>query len=137
MRLADIIGPAKIGTVKMASLLSRYNECRIVLIQAARRRQTIRYGALAAALGLKLARQEWNTVLGPIAADETRRTGRDLTLIVVYASGPAMGLSRYFSNIRGGRAPQTTMLNPRDPQQVLEYQQELQRVFDTYAGLPS
>jgi hypothetical protein len=78
-------------------------------------------------------RQEWNTVLGPIAADEVQKTGHDLTLVVVYATGPAKGLGRYFSNIRGGQSPQSNVLSPSNQQQVTAYKQALQRVFNRYA----
>ncbi len=74
----------------MASLVGHYVKCRKLLCEAAKRRETITYGALATALGLKSPRQEWSTVLGPIADDEVKKTGHDLTLVVVYAAGPAM-----------------------------------------------
>ena len=86
----------------MGGLQNYYSQCRKILCLAAKRRETITYGALATQLGLKSPRQEWSTVLGPIAVDEAKKTGRDLTLVVIYASGPAKGLSRYFSNVRGG-----------------------------------
>ena len=72
-------------------------------------------------------------MLGPIAADEVRKTGHDLTLVVVYASGPAKDLGRYFSNIRGGRSPQSTALSPGNPQQVAAYKQAREQVFNRYA----
>ena len=109
---------------------------RTILCQTAKYGETIKYGELAEALGLKSPRQQWNTVLNPISIDEVRATGVDLTLIVVYASGPAKNLSRYFSNIRGGQTPQTTMLDPRCPKQVAAYRKQLQKVFNTYANLP-
>ena len=89
--------------------------------------------SLATVLGLKSAQQQWSTLLHPLSKAETKNTGADLTLIVVYASGPAEGLSRYFSNVRGGAAPGTNMLDPRDSKRVAEYRQELETVFDTYA----
>ena len=81
--------------------------------------------SLAEALRLKSARQQWNTVLHPLSESETEQTGADLTLIVVYASGPAKGLGRFFSNVRGGAAPGT--------KQKAAYKQELERIFDRYA----
>jgi hypothetical protein len=117
----------------MGGLQSYQSQCRKILCLTAKRRETITYGRLAAALGLKAPRQQWNTVLDPISKSEIEKTRADLTLIVVYASGPAEGLSRYFSNVRGGAAPGTTMLDPRDAKQVASYKQELKRVFDTYA----
>lgn len=119
----------------MGSLHHHYSACRKVLCLAAKGRETITYAALASRLGLKSPRQEWNTVLGPISVDEVQKTGRDLTLVVVYTSGPAKGLSRYFSNLRGGRPPHTTMLDPRNSQQVASYKQELEKVFDAYANV--
>jgi hypothetical protein len=95
----------------------------------------ITYGDLAKALELPSAQQRWSTVLGPISVDEVEKTGRDLTLVVVYASGPAKGLSRYFSNVRGGQAPQSHMLDPRDPKRVDEYRRELESVFEAYAKI--
>jgi len=88
---------------------------------------------LAKALGLRLARQEWNTVLDPICESEKQQTGSDLTLVVVYKSGPAKGLSRYFSNRK--HPPRTTELDPRDQRQVQAYKSELEKVFDTYSKL--
>lgn len=114
----------------MGSLLGQYARCRSTLCQTAKRRQTITYGALAAALGLKSPRQNWSSVLNPIYDAELKLTGTDLTLVVVYGSGPAQGLSRYFSN---GRAAQTTMVDPKDPRQVASYRAELEKVFDAYA----
>jgi hypothetical protein len=113
----------------MGSLLSRYSECYEILRTRAAQRQTITYGELAANLGLPLPRQEWNTVLDPICDNEKRRTGRDLSLVVVYGTGPAKGLGRYFSN-RG--APRSKMLDPKDIVQVMAFKAELQRVFDAY-----
>jgi hypothetical protein len=108
--------------VEMSSLHTR----------AAKRRRTITYGDLASALGLSLPRQKWSTVLNPICDDERKKTGTDLTLVVVYKTGPAKGLSRYFSNTS---PPQTKLLNPTNPQQVAAFKRELEKVFDTYAGL--
>lgn len=117
----------------MGNLQNYHFQCRKILCESAKRRVTITYGALAAALGLKSPRQEWNTVLGPIATDEVQNTGHDLTLVVVYASGPAKGLGRYFSNIRGSQPPQSSALNPSDRQRVAAYKQALQQVFNRYA----
>jgi hypothetical protein len=117
----------------MGNLKNYQSECRRVLCLAAKRRETITYGKLAAALGLKSARQQWSTLLHPLSEMEIKNTGADLTLVVVYASGPAEGLSRYFSNVRGGAGPGTSMLDPADSKRVTEYKQELESVFDTYA----
>ena len=117
----------------MSNLDSYQAQCRKILCLSAKRRQTMTYGALASALGLKSPQQKWSTVLGPIASNEASQTGEDLTLVVVYATGPAKDLGRYFSNIRGGAPPQSNALDPKNPQQVAAYQQALQRVFDRYA----
>jgi hypothetical protein len=114
----------------MGSLLGQYAECRRILCQTAKRRETITYGALAEALGLKLAQQNWSSVLDPIYDAEMKLTGTDLTLVVVYGSGAAKGLSRYFSN---GRAVQTTRLDPKDARQISKYEAALEKVFDAYA----
>jgi len=118
----------------MPTLIAHYAQCRKLLCQAAKRRERITYGALATALGLRSPRQKWNTVLGPIAADEVSNTGYDLTLVVVYASGPAKNLGRYFSNIRGGAPPQSGTLDPLNAQQVAAYTQALDQVFNRYAS---
>jgi hypothetical protein len=73
--------------VPLPSLIGHHVKCRKLLCDAAKRRETIEYGALATALGLKSPRQEWSTVLGPIADDEVKKTGHDLTLVVVRRSG--------------------------------------------------
>jgi hypothetical protein len=72
-------------------------------------------------------------VLHPISETESKQTGADLTLVVVYASGPAKGFPRYFSNVPGGAAPGTTMLDPEDDKQVADYERDLEHVFNTYA----
>lgn len=118
----------------MGSLQTYRAGCRKILCETAKRRDTITYGALAAKLGLKSPRQEWSTVLNPISVEETKKAGRDLTLVVVYASGPAKGLSRYFSNLRRGQPPQADLLNPHNQGQVAAYRQELEKVFDAYAA---
>jgi len=95
------------------SLLRYRVQCRKILCEKAKAKQKITYAELAKALGLPSPKQNWKTVLDPISVDEVQRTGRDLTLVVVYSQGqPAQGLSRYFSNVRGGQKPRTTMLDP-------------------------
>lgn len=119
----------------MGTLIQHYNACRKELCAAAKGGRTITYGDLAKALGLKLARQEWNTVLDPLSKDEVKKTGHDLTLVVVYASGPAKGLGRYFSNLAGGKPPGSTQLDPKNPQQVANYRQALQQVYARYTNV--
>jgi len=117
----------------MGDFLDHYTSCRKILRQTAKRRNTITYSALASALGLRSPRQRWSALLNPIAKAEVQDTGRDLTLVAVYSSGVAKGLSRYFSNLRGGHAPQATLLDPRDHKRVAAYRRELESVFDAYA----
>jgi hypothetical protein len=62
----------------MGSLLPYLSECRRILCLSAKRREGMTYGALAAALGLKSPRQQWNTVLDPLAETEVKKTGADL-----------------------------------------------------------
>ena len=120
----------------MGNLIGHYTQCRKLLCQAAKAGNKVTYEDLAAGLGFQSPRQQWSTVLGQIAADEVRKTGHDLTLVVVYKSGPAKGLSRYFSNIRGGQRHQSSILSPSNRQQVAAYKQALEGVFDKYADLP-
>ena len=105
------------------------------MCEVAKQRTTVTYGDLATELGLKLPRQNWSSILDPLSTDSVRNSGRDLTLVVVYKHGPAKGLSRYFSNVRGGETPRTKMLNPRDPNDIAAYKRELEKVYDTYAKL--
>lgn len=116
----------------MPTLNSRYAQCRKVLCLTAKRRETITYDALGKAIGLH-ARIRWSYLLNPMAADEIKKTGHDLTLVAVYGSGPAKGLGRYFSNIRSGRPPGSKLLDPRNKQQVAAYKQALEQVFNCYA----
>jgi hypothetical protein len=82
---------------------------------------------LADKLGLKLARQEWNGLLDLIAGKTKREVGQDLTWAVVYADGPAKGLGRYFS--KGNNAPGSDWLDPKNPNQVADYERELKDIF--------
>lgn len=118
----------------MGGLENYYTQCRKILCLTAKHRETITYGHLAKKLNLKNPRQQWSSLLNPIAVDETKRTGRDLTLVVVYASGPAKGLGRYFSNIRGGAAAGSSRLDPQDQAQIAAYKRELESVYDAYAN---
>jgi hypothetical protein len=117
----------------MRNLQLYQSQCRKVLCRRAKRRQKITFSELAKALDLGSPRQKWGTLLLPLFKSETKKTGADLTLIVVYQVGPAKGLCRYFSNVRGGVPPGTTMLDPRDPEQVAAYERALEWVFDVYS----
>jgi hypothetical protein len=119
-----------IWEAKMGDLSNRFSECRAILLARAVDRRTIYYGELATALGLPLPRQKWSTVLDPIREHEIKRVGKDLSQIVVYATGPAKGLPRYFSNRRG--APRSELLDPKDHTQVAAFKAELESIFDLY-----
>ena len=117
----------------MGSLQKYKSQCRRILCEHAKCRKTITFGGLAKALELPSERQRWSTILNEISEDERKVTGVDLTLIVVHASGRAMGLGRYFNPFF---AHGTALLDPENNQQVAQYRTELQKVFDTYANLP-
>jgi hypothetical protein len=108
--------------------------CLEAIIEVANKQDKITYGELAHRLGLQLAQQEWNTVLDSVAWRTKRDLGDeiDLTWIVVYASGPAKSLGRYFSN--GGQAPGSTLLDPGNRAQIDDYERTLKEIYEfTYA----
>ena len=74
-----------------------------------------------------MANSEWNTVLDPIASKTKQEVGDDLTWNVVYATGPAKGLGRFFSN--GNKAPGSKLLDPKDSDQVADYERKLKEVY--------
>jgi hypothetical protein len=92
-------------------------------------RKKITYGELAAQLGLRSPQQEWHTVLNPIADKAKAELGDDydLTWNVVYGSGPAKGLGRYFSNDK--KATGSTLLDPKDDAQRAEYERTLNKIY--------
>ncbi len=112
----------------MPSLSRHFWPCLKAICESVNNRKKITYGELANKLGLKLAQQEWNTVLDLIAGKTKREVDNDLTWNVVYARGPAKGLGRYFSN--GEKAPGSTMLNPKDQQQVADYERKLREIYE-------
>jgi hypothetical protein len=112
----------------MPSLSRHFWPCLKAICESVNNRKKITYGELADKLGLKLAQQEWNTVLDLIAGKTKREVDNDLTWNVVYARGPAKGLGRYFSN--GEKAPGSTMLNPKDQQQVADYEGKLREIYE-------
>ncbi len=112
----------------MPSLSRHFWPCLKVICESVNNRKKITYGELADKLGLKLAQQEWNTVLDLIAGKTKREVDNDLTWNVVYARGPATGLGRYFSN--GEKAPGSIMLNPKDQQQVADYERKLREIYE-------
>jgi hypothetical protein len=119
----------KRGRTAMPSLIKYAWPCLKVILEVANNQEKINYGELADRLGLHLAQQEWNTVLDSVAWRTKRDLGNDidLTLIVVYASGRAKGLGRYFSN---GKAPGSTLLDPRNRAQVADYECKLKEIYE-------
>jgi hypothetical protein len=117
----------------MPSLIAHYAQCRRILCQTAKRRETISYKSLAGALGLRMPVRDWRTVLGPISTDEVNKTGHDLTLVVVYSSGPSEGLPRYFSDVSSGAPPQSQSLDPLDEKRVKDYKVALEAMYSRYA----
>jgi hypothetical protein len=113
----------------MPSLLRHFWPCLRAIIESVNDRRKITYGKLAHQLHLKLARQEWNQVLDLIAVKTKRELGDDydLTWNVVYTTGPAKDLGRYFSN--GDKAPRSTVLDPKDREQVTDYERKLKEIY--------
>jgi hypothetical protein len=99
------------------------------IIESINNRQKIPYGKLADKLGLKIARQDdWSGLLDAIARKTDDDVGYDLTWNVVYASGPAKGLGRYFRN--RGEPPGSTLLDPQDRAQVAKYNRKLKEIYE-------
>jgi hypothetical protein len=121
--------PEKRKTTMPRSLAKYTWRCLEVIIEVANKQEKITYQELADRLGLKLAKQEWHTVLDPVAWRTKRDLGNDidLTWIVVYTSGPAKGLGHYFSN---GKAPGSTLLDPRDSAQIEDYERKLKEIYE-------
>ncbi len=111
----------------MPSLVRLSWPCLEAILESVNDRKKINYSELADKLNLKLARQEWHTVLDSVAWRTNCDVGKDLTWNVVYARGPAKGLGRYFSN--SGKAPGSTLLDPKDRAQVAEYERELEEIY--------
>jgi hypothetical protein len=114
----------------MPSLLKHYWPCIEVICESVNNREKISYGELADKLGLKLARQEWSALLDLVARKTKRDLSEDLDLTwnVVYATGPAKGLGRYFSN--GDKVPGSTLLDPKDQRQVADYERKLKEIYE-------
>jgi hypothetical protein len=114
----------------MPSLIKYAWPCLEVILEVANNQEKITYGELADRLGLQLAQQEWNTVLDSVAWRTKRDLGDDidLTWVVVYASGRAKGLGRYFSN--KGNAPGSTLLDPTNRAQVADYERKLKEIYE-------
>jgi hypothetical protein len=102
-------------------------QCIRLLCDSINDRQKKTYGDLAHQLGLPLARQEWEGLLKLIADKSKREVDDDITWIIVYATGPAKSLGRYFSN--GGKPSGSTLLDPKNQKQVDDYNRTLKRMF--------
>ncbi len=103
----------------MPSISRYFWPCLEVICQSINDRKKITYAQLADKLELGHPQQEWSTVLDLIAGKTRREVGDDLTWNVVYTTGPAKGLGRYFSN---DKTPGSTLLNPKDQKQVADYE---------------
>jgi hypothetical protein len=112
----------------MPSLARHFWKCLDAIVESINDTRPITYGELAKKLNLRSSQQEWHTVLNLIAAKTKDEIGDDLTWNVVYASGRAKGLGRYFSN--GKKLPGSTLLDPRDRLQVAEYERKLKELYD-------
>jgi hypothetical protein len=111
----------------MPSVVRHFWPCLKAICDSNNDMKKITYGELADKLGFSLARQEWSDLLDLIARKTRREVELDLTWNVVYASGPAKGLGRYFSN--GDKAVGSTLLNPKDQEQIKEYERQLKEIY--------
>ena len=111
------------------SLVKHFWPCIEVLIEWINSQKKMTYEGLADRLGLALARQQWDSLLNLVADKAKRELGEDfdLTWNVVYKSGPAEGLGRYFSN--GGKSSGSTLLDPKDMNQVSEFERTLRNIY--------
>lgn len=112
----------------MPSVVRHFWPCIETICESVNNREKITYGELADRLRLKLAKQEWSALLDLVAGKTKREVGDDLTWNVVYASGPAKGLGRYFSN--GDKTPGSALLDPKNQTQVAEYEHKLQEIYE-------
>lgn len=103
--------------------------CLFDLCESINNRQKITYGQLANKLGLRLSKHEWNALLDQVAEKTKREIDIDLTWNVVYSSGPAKGLGRYFSNEGTTRS---MLLDPKDPEQVANYERKLKEIYEYF-----
>ena len=111
----------------MPSIVKYFWPCIETVCNSVNNRTKMHYGQLADELGLKLPRQEWEGLLDLVAGKMKRDVGYDLTWNIVYASGPAKGLGRYFSN--GDKMSGFTLLDPKDKKQVAEYERTLEEIY--------
>ena len=111
----------------MPSISRYFWPCLEVICQSINDRKKITYAQLADKLELGHPQQEWSTVLDLIAGKTRREVGDDLTWNVVYTTGPAKGLGRYFSN---DKMPGSTLLNPKDQKQVADYERKLKEIYE-------
>src|SRR5437899_486697 len=102
-------------------------KCKMKLIEVAKARRRIPYGALAAHVGgvLPIALGQY---LNPIYEEEMALGRPDLTLVVVKSG------SRYGNyNSRGGPA-QSKKFDPNDPADRKAYDEDLGMVYDYWAS---
>jgi hypothetical protein len=112
------------------AIIRHYTKCKKILCERAKQKQKITFEELAEALGVHHHFYRWRRLLDPIS----RATSpHDLSWLVVYKDTQ---LSPYFSDVAGGEAPRTTVLNPKDPDQRADYERKLQEVFEHYATRP-
>jgi hypothetical protein len=104
----------------------RIEQCRTKLIEVARARSTITYGDLAT--HLRVANQSVGKYLNPIYENEIAQRRPDLTVVAVY---PKTGMGRYNSR---GAAAQSVVVDPKNPNHVRAYQEELNRVYECWSN---
>jgi hypothetical protein len=100
-------------------------KCREKLIEVARIRGTIPYGALAKFLGV--ANQSVGVYLNPIYEREVAEGRPDLTVVVIY---PKTGMGRYNS---GGKQAQSIVVDPKNLDDVQAYKEELALVHKQWS----
>jgi hypothetical protein len=103
----------------------RIVQCRTKLIETARARGKITYGALAK--HIQVANQSIGLYLNAIYEEEIVHNRPDLTVVVVY---PKTQMGRY--NSRGGPA-QSVIVIPGNLDHVRAYEDELNRVYAQWA----
>ncbi len=104
---------------------NRVDQCRTKLIEIARARGEITYGALAQLI--HVANQSIGRYLNAIYEEEIAQHRPDLTVVVVC---PKTRMGRY--NSRGGPA-QSVIVNPDNEADVRAYAEELNRVYDKWS----
>ena len=103
----------------------RMERCRAKLIEIAHARGKITYGELAKFLGV--ANQSVGIYLNPIYDYEIAKGRPDLTVVVIY---PKTGMGRFYSR---GRVAQSVVVDPKNPNDVRTYEEELNRVYEQWS----